>query len=122
MEINRVYEKLNKVELKAEKVELALASEKIELGAVDDLIKKYKKIAANAPKIKNIILKEANNLAAVATSLGTIKAQFDKIEKTAKELGVDLPNEIKSVGNVSQSLAKEWGKAANNISNSAKEI
>lgn len=113
--IERIFETLSK-----DKVELK--SEKIELGAIDDLIKKYKKIASNAPKIKNIILKEANNLAAVATSLGTIKAQFDKIEKTAKELGVDLPNEIKSVGNVSQSLAKEWGKAANNISNSAKEI
>ena len=112
----RVFEKLS------ETTKVELASERIELGAVDDLIKKYKKIAANAPKIKNIILKEANNLAAVATSLGTIKAQFEKIEKTAKELGVDLPNEIKSVGNVSQSLSKEWGKAANNISNSAKEI
>ena len=95
---------------------------KVELSALDDLKTKYDKVASNAPKIRSIVLKEANNLAAVATSLGTIKAQYDKIESTAKELGMEIPSAYKSMVEASQSLAKEWGKAATSIANAAKEI
>ena len=106
--------------LSTQKVELK--EEKVELSALDDLKAKYDKIASNAPKIKNAILKEANNLAAVATSLGTIKAQYDKIESTAKELGMEIPSAYKSMAEASQSLAKGWGKDASKIANAAKEI
>ena len=95
---------------------------KVELSALDDLNAKYKKIAANAPKIKNVIQKEANNLAAVATSLGTIKGQFEKIEQSAKELGMEIPSAYSSMAEVAESLAKEWGKAATKIATAAKEI
>ena len=95
---------------------------KVELSALDDLNAKYKKIAANAPKIKNVVQKEANNLAAVATSLGTIKAQFEKIEQSAKELGMEIPSAYRSMAEVAESLAKEWGKAATKIATAAKEI
>lgn len=108
-----VFAKLSKVEL---------AQHEVELSALDDLKAKYDKIASNAPKIKNAILKEANNLAAVATSLGTIKAQYDKIESTAKELGMEIPSAYKSMAEASQSLAKGWGKDAAKIANAAKEI
>ena len=95
---------------------------KVDLSALDDLNAKYKKIAANAPKIKNVVQKEANNLAAVATSLGTIKAQFEKIEQSAKELGMEIPSAYRSMAEVAESLAKEWGKAATKIATAAKEI
>ena len=95
---------------------------KVELSALDDLNAKYKKIAANAPKIKNVVQKEANNLAAVATSLGTIKGQFEKIEQSAKELGMEIPSAYSSMAEVAESLAKEWGKAATKIATAAKEI
>ena len=95
---------------------------KVELSALDDLNAKYKKIAANAPKIKNVVQKEANNLAAVATSLGTIKGQFEKIEQSAKELGMEIPSAYRSMAEVAESLAKEWGKAATKIATAAKEI
>lgn len=95
---------------------------KVELSALDDLNAKYKSIAANAPKIKNAVVKEANNLAAVATSLGTIKGQFEKIERTAKELGMEIPSAYRSMAEVAESLAKEWGKSATSIANAAKEI
>lgn len=95
---------------------------KVDLSALDDLNAKYKKIAANAPKIKNVVQKEANNLAAVATSLGTIKGQFEKIEQSAKELGMEIPSAYRSMAEVAESLAKEWGKAATKIATAAKEI
>lgn len=95
---------------------------KVELSALDDLNAKYKKIAANAPKIKNVVQKEANNLAAVATSLGTIKGQFEKIEQSAKELGMEIPSAYRSMAEVAESLSKEWGKAATKIATAAKEI
>ncbi len=106
--------------LSTQKVELE--EHKIELSALDDLNAKYKKIAANAPKIKNVVQKEANNLAAVATSLGTIKGQFEKIEQSAKELGMEIPSAYRSMAEVAESLAKEWGKAATKIATAAKEI
>lgn len=106
--------------LASQKVELE--EHKVELSALDDLNAKYKKIAANAPKIKNAVLKEANNLAAVATSLGTIKGQFEKIEQSAKELGMEIPSAYRSMAEVAESLAKEWGKAATKIATASKEI
>ena len=95
---------------------------KVELSALDDLKAKYDKVASNAPKIRNTVIKEANNLAAVATSLGTIKGQFEKIERTAKELGMEIPSPYRSMVEAAESLAKEWGKAATSIANAAKEI
>ncbi|MGB0861288.1 MAG: hypothetical protein ACPGXZ_00140 [Saprospiraceae bacterium] len=99
-----------------------LAKHEVNLGAIDELQDKYKKIAANAPKIKAAIFKEASNLAAIAMSLGTIKSQFEKIEKTAKDLGVELPSSVKALGSASESLAKNWGKIATKIAADSKEI
>lgn len=102
--------------------ELSAKPQKVELAALDDLKAKYDKVASNAPKIRSIVLKEANNLAAVATSLGTIKGQFEKIESSAKELGIEIPSAYKSMAEAASSLAKEWGKAAQQIVIAAKDI
>jgi DNA repair ATPase RecN len=113
--------KAQEVETPQESTELS-EEVKVELAALDDLKAKYDKVASNAPKIRSIVLKEANNLAAVATSLGTIKGQFEKIESSAKELGVEIPSAYKSMAEAASSLAKEWGKAAQQIVIAAKDI
>jgi hypothetical protein len=109
-----VYNKLHKLSAKEPM--------KMEFSALDDLKAKYDSVASRSVGIKNAILKEANNLAAVATSLGTIKGQFEKIESSAKELGIEIPSAYKAMVDASQSLAKDWGKSANKIANAAKEM
>jgi len=113
--IERIFKHLNeeKVELKAERVELS---------AIIEMQNKYKKGSATAKKLLNDIQIKANNLSAASMILGTIKSQFNKIEKTAKELGVELPNNIKSLGKDAEDLARVCGKAASDIVGSVKSV
>ena len=95
MEIKRVYEKLNKVELKSEKIELAL---------VDDLRTLQKKIdKALSDEIK--LRTEATKLYGKAKQLDKdfnkiiveTKTKTKEFSKKSKELGVDEPAFIDSL-------------------------
>jgi uncharacterized coiled-coil DUF342 family protein len=103
--LEKVFEALNKVELK---------SEKIELGAIDDLDGRYKKIASEAPKIKNKILKLSSELSSVSNELDNLQENYQKLEGMAKELGANNI-EKRAKKNVSSSWKSKWflGKFCN---------
>ena len=112
--IERVYEALNKVELK---------SEKIELGAIDDLDGRYKKIASEAPKIKNKILKLSSELSSVSNELDNLQENYQKLEGMAKELGANnIEKRAKKMFQVVGNLSGSWGSSAIKIETAAKDI
>tara|TARA_R110001592_G_scaffold136157_1_gene353096 strand:- start:568 stop:828 length:261 start_codon:yes stop_codon:yes gene_type:complete len=75
MEINRVYEKLNKVELKAEKIELAL---------VQDIIKDAETAKGKLKALQNVAAKREKD--------------YQEVLKIAKKVGVNLDNKITEAG------------------------
>ena len=100
------------------KEETQLAKHEVELGAIDDL-----QIAVKAPKIKDQIVKLANELAIVADDLGKLKNDFIKLQGMAKELGADnVENTAKTLAEITGNFNSDWSKAAVNISNAAKTI
>jgi len=113
--LNKVYSKLNK--------KTELATHKVDLGAIDDLDDKYKKIASKAPKIKQQILKNSNELSAVSNDLDNLQSDFKKLEGMAKELGADnIEKRARTMFNTVGNLSSAWGKAAIQIESSAKNI
>ena len=99
------------------------STEKVELGAIDDLRDDYKRIAAKAVPLKKIIEKAANDLEEVSKGLDNVQSNAKKIEGMAKELGAD--NIVKSAQDLFQSsgnLSSAWGKSAIKISTEAKNI
>jgi uncharacterized coiled-coil DUF342 family protein len=100
-----------------------LESQTIELGAIDDLQIKFKTIASKAPKIKDNIIKLANELDGISSEIGKLTADFKKLEQMAKELGADsVQNTAKSLVDITSKFSSDWGKASSNISVAAKTI
>jgi len=100
-----------------------LATQKIELGAIDDLISDYKAIAAKAVPLKGVIQKAANNLSKISDDLDKVQSNAKKLEGMAKELGA--PNIVKSAQDLFKTagnLSSSWGKSALKIETAAKEI
>jgi len=75
MEIKRVYEKLNKVELKSEKVELAL---------VQDIIKDAETAKGKLKALQNVATKRERD--------------YQEVVKIAKKVGVSLDSKITEAG------------------------
>jgi len=112
--LKSVYKKINKQELK---------SEKVELGAIDDLRNDYKKAASKAVPLKKIILKAASDLNQISNELDKVQANAKKLEGMAKELGADsIVKSAKALFDSSGNLSSEWGKSAIKISTAAKNI
>ena len=95
-----------------EKVMTKLASEKIELSLLDD----FRKEASNATKdyVKanelwvDVEVAKQKAVKQIDTSVkGFKKAQvsFDKLRKSAAQLGLDLPNDIQKIGDFSNQLS-----------------
>ena len=113
----RVFKKL----AQAEKTELA--TQKVELGAIDDLRDNYQSAASKAVPLKRIIQKASNDLLKISDDLDKVQSDAKKLEQMAKELGA--PNIVKSSQSLSssaKSLSNSWGKSALKISAAAKEI
>ena len=108
--LRRVFSTLNKVELK---------SEKIELGAMDDMVSKVKE----ARKFMEIA--EGKGLSSLKSTISKVENDFikgfrassdgieliEKIEKQLKELGVDMPSELKGYDNLFrswQNISDKW--------------
>ena len=108
MEINRVYEKLNKVELKSEKVELSSVGElekeiKQMKGALDYMDKRIiegDKYIGEFIKYRNFSLDVYSKLSKIKIKMHEVaQEKLDKFEKAAKELGVSVNNvsEVKEI-------------------------
>ena len=78
--IERVFEALNKVELK---------SEKVELNKVEDTIKDAGKIGGKILGIESDILASANEIKSLSSKYDKYIKELKQYQKIAKELGVD---------------------------------
>tara|TARA_B100002019_G_C20791573_1_gene366870 strand:- start:106 stop:474 length:369 start_codon:yes stop_codon:yes gene_type:complete len=100
-----------------------LATQKVELGAIDDLRDDYAKIASKAVPLKRIIQNASNDLMKVSDDLDRIKSNAKKLEGMAKELGADnIVTAARQLYSASSDLSSAWGKSALKISSAAKEI
>ena len=113
MEINRVYEKLNKVELKAEKIELAL---------VDDFeaeFTKANKLVTSAYneqfKIESAIQEMLNKYDAAGKSYLKANARYQEIEEASKNLGVEVSGKIKASKKAISQAFKEIDSASREL-------
>ncbi len=101
------FEQMQKKEPTTEEVRTALKEllsvQKVELGAIDDLEKGIKKAITFSTKAHDIMEKAAKSADAQADKFIKESRAMQKlksdIEKQAKELGVELPKNIKSVMN-----------------------
>ena len=100
-----------------------LSTQKVELGAIDDLRDDYAKIASKAVPLKRIIQNASNDLMKVSDDLDRIKSNAKKLEGMAKELGADnIVTAARQLYSASGDLSSAWGKSALKISSAAKEI
>ena len=80
-----------------------LAMQKVELGLVDDLIKKFKGVKTTEARIISeirnagvIVDKGQNNFKNLLKLLDTMEKDADVLVKQAKDLGVELPQPAKA--------------------------
>jgi len=64
-----------------------LASQKVELGLVEDLMKEYAKLSPLGIEMEMLSL--ANDLSKKAPMYKSLKSKFDDLMKKAKEIGAD---------------------------------
>jgi len=104
-QLNKVFSKLAK-EKKTE-----LASEKVELGLVDDIENKFKKGVSTFNKAKNDYLKSKSLLGqSLFIFEDDIEQDLKKIKKITKDLGLDLPSNIQKIEADSKAYLKEATK------------
>ena len=77
--LRRVFSTLNKVELK---------SEKVELGLIDDVKKKYNLIIKLKEKAEDDLSKAKRSAVIADSEIKEFKKDANKVEKIAKELGI----------------------------------
>ena len=92
------------------KVEAKLASQKVELSLVDDLIKKVEGVKTTEAKIISeirkagvIVDKGENDFKNLLKLLDTMEKDADVLLKQAKDLGID-PNSIKGLKDLYQKI------------------
>jgi hypothetical protein len=81
-ELKNVLKHLNKEEVK-------LSSEKVELNKVEDLMKEGGKVGGAIKGFEMEILSFANKIKSEASKYDSLISEMTKLEKAAKELGVD---------------------------------
>jgi hypothetical protein len=118
-------ERLNKIfaEWAKEDKKTELASEKVELGLIDDIEKDYKKAASKAMPLKKQALDVGNKLIDINGELLAIQKRAEKAAKMAKDLGAnEILGKMNSLADASDGLAKGWMKSGSKILIAAKEI
>jgi DNA repair exonuclease SbcCD ATPase subunit len=100
-----------------------LKSDKVELGAIDDLSDKYKQIAGRVAPLKAQIEKGASELRQIVKELNNLQDDAKKLEEMAKFLGADsVMAQAKQLFQTSGNLSGSWGSAASKIESAAKGI
>jgi len=97
-----------------DKVMTKLASERVELGLIDDFKNQAKKsfgAYTRATKQVEALNKNANNTLAALNEAGTqlvkMNPRFQDIKKATNDLGLDLPNEVKQEMQMVKAQIKE---------------
>tara|TARA_R110000851_G_C12673502_1_gene522932 strand:+ start:48 stop:401 length:354 start_codon:yes stop_codon:yes gene_type:complete len=100
--IEKVYSKLPKVEL----AEVELATQKVELGLVDDYNERIDKANNFRSKASMAYTKAQQEMKAASIQMDLALKEAQKIEDAAKDIGVKSPIDIGSVS----SKAKDYRK------------
>ena len=100
----------------AEKKEVNLASEKIELNIVEDTIKKAAKIGGKIMGLESDILGAANEIKKLSGDYTQYINQFKDFEKKAKDLGIDnVAKEANEAAKFYENKIKRADKMLNNV-------
>ena len=91
---------------------LNLKSEKVELALVDDI----KDSINRGRKIENDLKSELIKYNGLLRSANLFKKNYEKLVKQAKELGVDVPKELKKLEAIADGFEKK-GQALKKVSN-----
>lgn len=98
--------------LSEEQNRLNLKSEKVELGIVDNI----KDSIDRGRKIENDLKSELNKYNGLLRAAGNFKRDYSKLVKQAKELGVDVPTELKKLEAIADGFEKK-GEALKKVAN-----
>jgi len=101
--LKSVYKKINKQELKSEKVELAL---------VDDL----RDFIQRGRKIESDLSSEVNKYNGLLRAGDTFKSKYGELVKRANDLGVPVPSELKKLESIAEGFIKK-GNALKSVAN-----
>ena len=101
--LNKLVKENQKTELKAEKVELAL---------VDDL----KDLIKRGSSIEKKLAGQITSYNGLLRAGGEFKKKYANLVKQAKELGVDVPTELKKLEEIADGFEKK-GEALKKVSN-----
>lgn len=103
---NRIMKKLSAIELESHDVELSLADDV--KAVISGMTKSYQDVQSSLQKYNaaaDVVEKASTSLANGAES---VIANIEKLEKAAKDLGIDSPTEF----NAQKNQAKMWLKQA----------
>ena len=101
--LKSVYNKINKQELKSEKVELAL---------IDDL----RDLIQRGRKIESDLSSEVNKYNGLLRAGDGFKSKYGELVKRANELGVPVPSELKKLESIAEGFIKK-GNALKSVAN-----
>jgi len=101
--LKSVYKKINKEELKSEKIELAL---------IDDL----KDLIQRGRKIESDLSSELNKYNGLLRAGDTFKNKYGELVKRANDLGVPVPSELKKLEDIADGFIKK-GNALKSVAN-----
>ena len=113
-------ETMSKKEFSTEEVRTALKEllsvQKVDLGAIDDLLKKTKQISGKGADAFKKAKDAADDLSKVVTTLYKYEDEARKLEEMARELGADSAiKEVQSIWSTINTRAKDWDKAERTI-------
>ena len=113
-------ETMSKKEFSTEEVRTALKEllsvQKVDLGAIDDLLKKTKQISGKGADAFKKAKDAADDLSKVVTTLYKYEDEAMKLEEMARELGADSAiKEVQSIWSTINTRAKDWDKAERTI-------
>jgi hypothetical protein len=94
---------LNKILKKITPVKTDLASEKVELGIMQDIISDYKKGI-------DLFNSAKSTMDRASEILDATEKLYERAEKQAKDLGIDMPSQTSQLGNRIKETAKEARK------------
>jgi len=77
-----------------EKVMTKLASEKVELGLIDDINSEVEKTLKELKGIKSLISQAEKAAGENFKRIDNLQSDFKKIDSMTKELGLDMPKEV----------------------------
>jgi predicted nucleic acid-binding Zn-ribbon protein len=105
-----------------DKVMTKLASEKVELGAIDEIDAQIKKTVGELNGIRNLMRQAEKAAAENLKKVDNLQSDFNKIESMVKLLGLDMPKEVEKNFKIANDLRVALKKAIGNLGSAIASI